>query len=65
MKPTRSLSSYGELMTVCEAAEYLGRNQQVVRRWCAADRIPAVKVGRSWYIPRDALAAHLRVPLTA
>jgi excisionase family DNA binding protein len=42
----------GGLVTIPEAAARLGLSVAMVRRYCAAGRLPAVKVGRGWAIRR-------------
>jgi hypothetical protein len=42
-----------------DAARQSGRNQEVLRRWCANGRLPAVRIGRSWAISRDTLTTLL------
>lgn len=37
-----------ELMTIPEAAVFLGMNEEVLRRWAREGSIPAGKLGREW-----------------
>jgi excisionase family DNA binding protein len=53
------------LMTVTEAASYLGRSPEFVRRLIGDGHVPAEKVGARRYVSRvalDALAAPLPAP---
>lgn len=44
------------MLTVPEVARILGLDRSKVRRFCAAGRLPATKVGRDWLIKKsDAL----------
>lgn len=45
------------LMTVKQAADALGKSLPTVYRWCEAGLLPTLKVGRAWYIRRDAFEA--------
>ena len=42
-----------ELLTVKAFAAATGKHPQVIRDMCKDGRLPADKVGKSWYIPRD------------
>ena len=49
-----------ELLGVDEVAAYLAVNPMTVYRWCRAGRLPALKVGKAWRVPRPALEEFLR-----
>jgi excisionase family DNA binding protein len=49
-----------ELLGVDEVAAYLDVNPMTVYRWCRAGRLPALKVGKAWRVPRAALEEFLR-----
>lgn len=44
-----------EYLSVSEFAELHGKDVGNIRRLIAAGRIPAVKIGKQWAIPKDAL----------
>lgn len=46
-----------DLFSVKEVAEYLKVSQRLVRRMIASGELEAMKVGREWRIPIDAIAA--------
>ena len=46
---------YPLIMTIAEAAEYLGLHELTVRRLAREGAIPALKLGRQWRIKRDLL----------
>ena len=48
-----------DLLTVIEVAEYLKTSKQQVRKMIASGELEAVKVGREYRVPLDALAAWL------
>jgi hypothetical protein len=48
------------LVSLAEAARQTGRNQEVLRRWCADGRVPAVRIGRSWAISTGTLTTLLQ-----
>ncbi len=41
-----------EFYTVEEMAQYLKISEQTIRAWIRARKVSAVKLGRSWRIPR-------------
>ncbi len=41
-----------ELLTVHEAAEHFRVQEPTIQRWCREGRLQAVRVGKSWRIPR-------------
>ena len=41
------------LLSLAEVGLRTGRHPDLLRRWCLAGRIPAVRVGRSWAIPES------------
>ncbi|HEX5503733.1 MAG TPA: helix-turn-helix domain-containing protein [Thermomicrobiales bacterium] len=49
----------GELLDVAEVAALLKLRPVTIYRWCRAGRLPGVKLGKEWRIPRAALAALL------
>lgn len=48
--------------TAAEVADILRINVKSVRHLCTSGRIAAVKAGREWRIPREALQAFLQTP---
>ena len=44
-----------DLLTVEQMAEMLGLSTNTVRSLCRSDQIPAVHIGRRWYVPRAKL----------
>jgi excisionase family DNA binding protein len=42
-----------ELLTPEAAAAELGVTSRTVRNWCRSGRLPAIKAGRQWRIPRS------------
>ena len=57
MRPRQSADepARSELMTVPDLAELFGVGESTARRWCASGEVPAVMVGRRWYVPRSRL----------
>ncbi len=49
------------LLTVDDMCVLLKTSPVQVRRYCSAGTIPAVKIGRRWYVHRDKLAEMLGV----
>ena len=48
------------LLGVADVAEYLGVGEVTVYRWCREERLPWLKIGKSWRIRREALEDFLR-----
>lgn len=44
------------MISLSHAAQRSGRHPEVLRRWCAEGRIPAVRIGRTWAITPETLA---------
>lgn len=44
-----------DLLTVEQMAEMLGLSTNTVRSLCRSGQIPAVHIGRRWYVPRAKL----------
>ncbi len=52
---TRRMMYQPDLLTVREVADYLRVSRVTVWRWCQQGVVPAVRIGRTWRIRRDAL----------
>ena len=50
-----------DLLTVEQMAEMLGLSTNTVRSLCRSGQIPAVHIGRRWYVPRAKLNEFLGV----
>ena len=48
-----------EILTIDEVAEYLRYSRKTIRRMIDDGRLAGVMLGRSWRIPKQALAAML------
>lgn len=49
-----------ELLGVDEVAAYLAVHPITIYRWCREGRLPCLKVGKAWRVPRPALEEFLR-----
>lgn len=49
-----------ELLGVDAVAAYLDVHPMTIYRWCRDGRLPALKVGKAWRVPRPALEEFLR-----
>jgi len=45
-----------EMVDVREAARLAGRSPETVRRWVWSGRLPSVKNGNKWFVPRSQVA---------
>lgn len=50
-----------DLLTVEQMADILGLAQNTVRSLCRSGELPAVHIGRRWYVPRAKLNEFLGV----
>lgn len=50
-----------DLLTVEQMADILGLVQNTVRSLCRSGELPAVHIGRRWYVPRAKLNEFLGV----
>ena len=48
-------SGYPDLLGVPELVDILGQCAATVRSLCARQKLPAVRIGRRWYVPKAAL----------
>lgn len=53
------LDIYGATMTTTQAAEVLHNHPSHVRALCQAGELPAVRIGKRWFIPTAKLAEML------
>ena len=44
-----------DMLTVEQLAQMLGLSQNTVRSLCRSGELPAVHIGRRWYVPRAKL----------
>lgn len=51
VSPDARLASVPELLTVEQMCDLLKADEQTVRRWCRMGQLPAVHIGRRWYVP--------------
>ena len=47
-----------ELLTAQDVCDLTGSSLSTVRRACAAGQLPAVRIGRRWYVPRTKFAEY-------
>ena len=45
---------YDDLLTVADMCQILRVNEKAVQRLCKRGEVPAVRIGRRWYVPRAA-----------
>lgn len=50
-----SLAAYPEILNTAQLAEILGRSKAHAHELCRRGAVPAVKVGRRWYISKARL----------
>ncbi|WP_304597287.1 helix-turn-helix domain-containing protein [Adlercreutzia caecimuris] len=55
------LAKYGDVLSVADVCELTGWCARVVREYCGSGKIPAVKIGSRWVIPKKRLIEALRL----
>ena len=48
-------SDYPDLLSPADLADITGQCEATMRSMCAKGRLPAVKVGKRWYVPKPAM----------
>ncbi len=51
--------NYGDLLTTDDLAKMLKTSNQVIRRFLVAGKLPGIKIGARWYVPRSELEKFL------
>jgi hypothetical protein len=54
---------HGALLSLADVASRTGRHPELLRRWCAEGRLPAVLLARAWFIRSSDLPAVAAMPL--
>lgn len=52
-------AGYGDVLTVEDLAQILRLSVKTVQRQCKRGDLPAVSIGRRWYVPKARLVAFL------
>ena len=50
---------YGDMLTVDDLAQILHVSRKTVQNRCRAGDLPAVAIGRRWYVPKSRLVAFI------
>lgn len=50
---------YPDLLTVKDVCRITGLSAQTVRASCSSGQLPAVKIGRSWFVPKSRFARYV------
>lgn len=53
--PPDGLGDCGEVLSVAEVGKVLPLSEKVIREYCAAGKLPGVKIGSRWVIPKRRL----------
>mgnify|MGYP003102825100 CR=1 FL=1 len=60
MSATRSqmlFEDYPDLLTPAHLSEITGQCEATIRSLCGRGKLPAVRIGKRWYVPKTAMAA--------
>lgn len=52
-------ADYGDLLSVGDLCRITGQSDQTVRHLCATSKLPAVHIGRRWYVPKTLFIDYL------
>lgn len=55
----KQLDAYPNLLGVPELSELTGQCPATIRSLCARQKLPAVKIGRRWYVARSSFVDYL------
>ena len=48
---------YPDLLTPAHLSEITGQCEATIRSLCGRGKLPAVRIGKRWYVPKTAMAA--------
>lgn len=48
---------YPDLLTPAHLSEITGQCEATIRSLCAKEKLPAVRIGKRWYVPKTAMMA--------
>ena len=51
--PREPFSEYGDLLNVEDLCEITGQSENTIRALCRRGQLPAVQIGRRWYVPKN------------
>jgi excisionase family DNA binding protein len=51
------MTAQDETLSVAEVARLCRRTTQTIRNWIDSGRLPAVRIGHRYYVPREAVSA--------
>ena len=52
-------AGYPDLLTIGHMQEITGLSNQTLRTSCASGQMPAVKIGRRWFVPKSRFADYV------
>ena len=52
-------ANYGDLLSVRDLCALTGLSAQTIRTSCASGQLPAVKIGRAWFVPKANLMTYI------
>lgn len=58
-KQPEPFADYGDLLSVRDLCALTGLSAQTIRASCASGQLPAVKIGRAWFVPKANLMAYI------
>ena len=58
-KKSELFDKYPDLMTPEHIAELTGQCKTTIRSLCSSQALPAVRIGRRWYVPKPAMIEYV------
>lgn len=52
-------AGYADLLSVKDMCAATGLSAQTIRASCASGQLPAVKIGRAWFVPKSKLVEYV------
>lgn len=56
---SRAFSEYPDLLGIPHLVEITGQSAQTMRGLCTRGELPAVRIGRRWYVPKASFVEFL------
>jgi excisionase family DNA binding protein len=53
-------SAYGSpVLDIAQLAKKFRKSPETIKRWCRNNQLPASKLGKSWFVPEEALEQYM------
>lgn len=55
----KPFSEYGDLLMIPDLCKMLGQSRNTVQLMCRTHELPALKIGRYWYVPKEKMIEYI------